>query len=323
MTEYADPTAICATRSTSAGSAPTSAIELGDTINIEVGPLLARSAHVVYTNIVEALLRFVMVSRGRMLLHSACVELDGVGVMLSALTDTGQDRHRAAPAARPRRALPLRRHDGHRPSGNAPGFPKPLTISAHTLRACHADDLTRRVAAAAVPEPSALQGRPLAGADAGRFNLPIMGINAITQMLVPPPKYTVDRLVPCRIDRATRVKELFIIERGAPRLATWTKRDTLDAADREHRRRLRVPALPVPRAGDHHRRPGLPRAAPAASARSWPASSRTSGPGCSPRTRSAGPTRSRTCSRRVIPARPSHRATAPRTASAGPRKARA
>ena len=27
-----------------------------------------------------------------------------------------------------------------------------------------------------------------------RLNIPIMGINALTQILVPPPKYTVDRL---------------------------------------------------------------------------------------------------------------------------------
>jgi dolichol-phosphate mannosyltransferase len=46
-----------------------------------------------------------------------------------------------------------------------------------------------------------------------------MGINAVTQILVPPPKYTVDRLVPCRMTSTTRVSELFIIERGAPRLA--------------------------------------------------------------------------------------------------------
>src|SRR5204863_1792270 len=65
-------------------------VELGEQINILVGPLLARSPHVVYTNIVEALLRFVLVSRDRMLLHSACVTLGGVGVMLSALTDTGK-----------------------------------------------------------------------------------------------------------------------------------------------------------------------------------------------------------------------------------------
>src|SRR5258705_473743 len=65
-------------------------IDFGDQINIVVGPLLAGSPHVVYTNVIEALLRFVMVSRGSMLLHSACISLDGVGVMLSALTDTGK-----------------------------------------------------------------------------------------------------------------------------------------------------------------------------------------------------------------------------------------
>ncbi|MFD0331985.1 hypothetical protein ACFQZC_36985 [Streptacidiphilus monticola] len=42
-----------------------------------------------------------------------------------------------------------------------------------------------------------------------------MGINALTQMLVPPPKYSVDRLVPCRLGSSTRVEELFIIQRGA------------------------------------------------------------------------------------------------------------
>jgi len=55
-----------------------------------------------------------------------------------------------------------------------------------------------------------------------RFNLPIMGINAITQRLVPPPKYAVDRLVPCKIASSARIEELFIIERGAPGSGTWT-----------------------------------------------------------------------------------------------------
>lgn len=45
-------------------------------------------------------------------------------------------------------------------------------------------------------------------------NLPLMGIIALTQMNIPPPKYTVDRLVPCRLADATRVKELFIISQG-------------------------------------------------------------------------------------------------------------
>jgi glycosyltransferase involved in cell wall biosynthesis len=201
---------------------------LDERITLDVGPLLARSSHVVYTNILEPLLRFVMVSRGRMLLHSACVELAGTGVMLSALTDTGKTGT----------VLRLLREHGGRflsddmtvidRSGNACWFPKPLTISAHTLRAVSADDLTRS-------EWRRLQiqsrlhskgGRSIAMA-LSRFNLPIMGINALTQMLVPPPKYTVDRLVPCQIAHDTRVRELFIIERGSPRLADLDKRDAL------------------------------------------------------------------------------------------------
>jgi dolichol-phosphate mannosyltransferase len=204
-------------------------IALGEHIDVEVGPLLARSPHVVYTNVIEALLRFVMVSRDRMLLHSACVELDGTGVMLSALTDTGKTGT----------VLRLLREHGGRflsddmtvvdSDGNAFCFPKPLTISAHTLRAVNADDLTRR-------EWRRLQfqsrlhsksGRSLAVA-LSRFNLPIMGINAITQRLVPPPKYTADRLVNCGFAPTVRVEELFVIERGTPRLAELDRADALE-----------------------------------------------------------------------------------------------
>lgn len=200
----------------------------GEHITIDVGPLLAKSHHVVYTNVLEPLLRFVMVSRGRMLLHSACVELDGVGVMLSALTDTGK----TGTVLRL-----LREHGGKFLSddmtivdreGNASWFPKPLTISSHTLRAVNADDLTRS-------EWRRLQIQSRLHSKGGRsfamtlskFNLPIMGINAITQILVPPPKYTADRLVPCQFTTATKVRELFIIERGRPRLARVDKQDAL------------------------------------------------------------------------------------------------
>jgi dolichol-phosphate mannosyltransferase len=204
-------------------------VELGDQINVVVGPLLARSPHVVYTNIIEALLRFVLVSRGRMLLHSACVTLGGVGVMLSALTDTGK----TATILRL-----LRDHGGRFLSddmtvvdahGNAVCFPKPLTISAHTLRAVNATDLTKK-------EWRRLQWQSRLHSKGGRslaltlakFNVPIMGINAITQMLVPPPKYSVDRLVPCKLGSVTNVEELFIIERGAPLIADLTFEDAVE-----------------------------------------------------------------------------------------------
>ncbi|MEV3858783.1 glycosyltransferase [Streptomyces sp. NPDC050095] len=195
-------------------------VVLGPPITVEVGPLLARSPHVVYTNVVEALLRFVLISRGRMLLHSACLELGGHGVMLSALTDTGKTAT----------ILRLLREHGGRflsddmtvvdASGLAVCFPKPLTISSHTLRAVQAEDLTRKEWRR-LNFQSRLHskgGRSIA-LMLSRFNLPIMGINALTQILVPPPKYSVDRLVPCRLGSRTRVEELFIIERGAPRLS--------------------------------------------------------------------------------------------------------
>ena len=202
--------------------------DIGDRITVDVGPLLARSSHVVYTNILEPLLRFVMVSRGRMLLHSACVEIDGTGIMLSALTDTGKTGT----------VLRLLREHGGRflsddmtvidRSGNAAWFPKPLTISAHTLRAVSADDLSksewRRLQIQS--RLHSKSGRSI-GMLLSRFNLPIMGINALTQMLIPPPKYDVDRLVPCQMTSATRVSELFIIERGSPRLADMAKEEAL------------------------------------------------------------------------------------------------
>ena len=203
-------------------------VQLGETITVTVGRLMARSPHVVYTNVIEALLRFVMVRRGRMLLHSATLTLDGTGVMLSALTDTGK----TATVLRL-----LREHQGKFLSddmtivdahGGAVCFPKPLTISAHTLRAVQSDALSKR-------EWRRLQFQSRLHSKGGRsialilsrFNLPIMGINALTQIMVPPPKYSVDRLVPCRIAPATTVKELFIIERGAPRLSELDLEDTV------------------------------------------------------------------------------------------------
>jgi dolichol-phosphate mannosyltransferase len=113
-------------------------------------------------------------------------------------------------------------------SGTAVCFPKPLTISAHTLRAVQTEDLTpaewRRLQFQSRLHSKG--GRSLALA-LSRFNVPIMGINAITQRMVPPPKYTVDRLVPCRLGSATEVRELFIIERGTPYIADLGPEETL------------------------------------------------------------------------------------------------
>ncbi|HST48570.1 glycosyltransferase [Jatrophihabitans sp.] len=195
-------------------------VEIGEKIEVTCSPALAHSPHVLYTNVIEALLRFIAVSRGVVLLHSACLELDGRGLLLSARTDTGKTGS----------VLKLLREHGARflsddmtilhPDGHATCFPKPLTISHHTLRAVQAGDLTaaewRRLKLQS--RLHSKEGRNFGLVLAG-LNIPIMGINSLTQRIVPPPKYQVDRLVDCRIVRTVEVDNLFVIERGEPVLA--------------------------------------------------------------------------------------------------------
>jgi dolichol-phosphate mannosyltransferase len=194
-------------------------VNIGDKVEVTCSPTLARSPHVLYTNVIEALLRFISVSRGVILLHSACLELDGSGLLLSARTDTGKTGS----------VLKLLREHGARflsddmtiidSTGRATAFPKPLTISHHTLRAVQTGDLTpaewRRLKLQS--RLHSKEGRNFGLVLAG-LNIPIMGVNSLTQRIVPPPKYNVDRLVECNIIRNTTVENLFIIERGEPKL---------------------------------------------------------------------------------------------------------
>jgi dolichol-phosphate mannosyltransferase len=214
VTQYASPAAVRYEEHLGRLGADFS-VEMGDRIQVVVGPMLVRSPHVLYTNIIEALLRFVMVSRGYMLLHSACLELDGRGVMLSALTDTGKTGT----------ILRLLRENESKflsddmtilsAQGVALSYPKPLTISQHTLRAVNAGDLTKKEwrRLRVQSRLHSKEGRGI-GTRLGEMNVPIMSLNAFTQFVVPPPKYDVDRLVPCEQAHTVRVEDLFIIERN-------------------------------------------------------------------------------------------------------------
>jgi len=190
-------------------------LDFCDRIEVALGPLLARSPHVVYTNVVEALLRFVLASRDRVLLHSATLELHGQGLMLTAPTDTGKTGT----------VLRLLREQGAlflsddmtivEPGGRAWCYPKPLTISSHTLRAVNQRSLEARDRLKlAVQSRIHSRGGRSVGSRLADMNLPIMALNAVTQAIVPPPKYMADRLVACEFARSTTVRNLFVIERG-------------------------------------------------------------------------------------------------------------
>jgi dolichol-phosphate mannosyltransferase len=193
-------------------------IDLDNRINVTVSPLLARSNHVVYTNVVEALLRFVLVNKGYMLLHSATISLGEETIMLSAQTDTGKtgtilrllQEHPDISAFLSDDMTIINRE------GEARSFPKPLTISSHTMRAVNKNVLSpfRRLVLGFQSRIHSKEGRQFALLLA-KLNIPIIAINAITQILVPPPKYMINQLVPsARYGDTGMVRQIFIIGRG-------------------------------------------------------------------------------------------------------------
>src|SRR5438094_7758559 len=118
-------------------------ITMGEPVVVQASPLLARSPHVLYTNVIEALLRFLLVSRGYVLLHSASMVVNGRATLLSAQTDTGKTST----------VIQLIRQHGYgflsddmtiiAPDGRAICYPKPMTLSYHTMSSISGGDLKR------------------------------------------------------------------------------------------------------------------------------------------------------------------------------------
>src|SRR5215216_1937318 len=188
-----------------------------DQINIAVSPILRFSRHVLYTNVVEPMLRWSFVRKGYALVHAACVSFDGQAVLVTAQTDTGKT------------STILRTVDNYACSflsddmtivsrdGRVMSFPKPLTISNHTLSAVNANSsLTwwERIALQFQSRLHSKSGRKV-GLNISKSKLPAATMNAIVQMIVPPPKYMVHRLIPkvTYANQATLARAV-IIERG-------------------------------------------------------------------------------------------------------------
>ena len=190
-------------------------IQMGSPITISVNRLLAQSPHVLYTNVVEALLRFLLVSNGYVLLHSASLATNGRATLLSAQTDTGKTST----------VIRLVRERGYTflsddmtiitPDGRALSYPKPMTLSYHTMSVIAGKDLNQRQKAAL-----AIQSRlhSKSGRSVGKFlgglNIPIMSVNSIVQMLVPPPKYHINSLFDCEVGGEAPIQHVILLERG-------------------------------------------------------------------------------------------------------------
>jgi dolichol-phosphate mannosyltransferase len=189
--------------------------QVGERIEVIASPLLQRSPHVLYTNVVEPILRWTFASKGYALVHAACFADGDQAVMLTARTDTGKTTT----------TLKLLDHYPYSflsddltlvcPDGRVLAYPKPLTISRHTVAAVQTPRLSRRERIKLIPQSRlhSRTGRRLAFVLA-KMRIPAATVNAVVQRLIPPPKYDINRLVPtARVAPEARIARLVIIQR--------------------------------------------------------------------------------------------------------------
>ncbi len=200
-----------------------------DPVILDANWLLVWSHHVLYTNMVEPLLRFMLVSRGYVLLHCAAVDSDRGAVVMSALTDTGKTStvlrllmHRSWGFLSDDMAIVA-------PDGTVIGFPKPMTLSSHTMNAVNEGALpvADRIMLGIRSRLHSREGRAV-GHALGRMPVPIVTINSWVQILVPPPKYHVTSLIDCDIVDRSALDSVILMERGEPLAETPTLDATLD-----------------------------------------------------------------------------------------------
>ncbi|MEA2527782.1 MAG: hypothetical protein QOF73_5009 [Thermomicrobiales bacterium] len=193
-------------------------IDYRDTVEVFATPFLARSPHVLYTNVVEPILRWTFVEKGFALVHGACLAFGNDAFIVTARTDTGKTTTVLRVLDnRPDAAFLSDDLTLLAPDGRVLPYPKPLTISRHTLVAVKTPLLSwaERLALVVQSRLHSKTGRRF-GLLLSAARLPMATTNAIVQAVIPPPKYHVQRLVPgVRMASEARLAGLIVIERGA------------------------------------------------------------------------------------------------------------
>lgn len=188
-------------------------------IKVYASPLVNGSPHVLYTNVLEPLLRWSFVRKGYVLMHGACIATDGEALFITAQTDTGKTTT----------ILQLLNEKGNEieflsddmtiltKEGQVLNYPKPLTISLHTLQAarCTPDlDWRGRAFLEVQSRLHSRRGR-MFGMWLSNGTIPGATLNAIVQAIIPPPKFMVNELIPsATIAKNAQFARIVVIERG-------------------------------------------------------------------------------------------------------------
>lgn len=196
-------------------------ITMGDPIDVVASPVLKYSPHVLYTNLVEPILRWTFVRKGWALVHGATVSFGDRAYMITAKTDTGKTTTLLLMLNKQRRGTDSAAFISDdltlvAPDGTVLTYPKPMTISQHTLHAVNSETLPwgLRMVLPFQSRIHSREGRKFALALA-QTKLPMATINTLVQFVVPPPKYHVTQLVPnAKLGHRAKLAGLFVIERG-------------------------------------------------------------------------------------------------------------
>ncbi len=210
-------------------------ITLGEQIQVLASPILAHSPHVLYTNLVEPILRWTFVTKGYALVHGACVAFGDDAYLVTARTDTGKTTTLLLILNQQRRGTDTARFISDdltlvSPDGHVYTYPKPMTISAHTLHAVNSKLLTQgeRLALPFQSRVHSRGGRKFA-LKMTETTLPMATVNAWVQRMIPPPKYHVNQLVPTvKMARQAKLAGLFVIERGEDTITPLDNREAMD-----------------------------------------------------------------------------------------------
>jgi hypothetical protein len=193
-------------------------INFSDRIEISVNILISLSKHVLYANLVEPILRFLMISKGYVLLHSGCMDLDGQGILLSAPADTGKT---TTVLRCLKRGFSFLSDDMTiiRLPEEALCFPKPISISTDTFETAVLSNTSFGAGIKLRSLVHSKGGRQFMR-KLGRYNVPIFTINAIGQAIINPPKSKIEDLVPSvKIQDRTKVVTLCFLQVGGEEIA--------------------------------------------------------------------------------------------------------
>jgi dolichol-phosphate mannosyltransferase len=192
-------------------------------IYIHVNKLLAGSRHVLYVNLVEPLLRFLLILKGFVLLHSACIDTENSGILISAPPDTGKTtlvlkciKNGFSFLSDDMTIIKL--------PDEAICFPKPMTISSHTLQTALDVSNAHHKFSNHMLDGRRMKLRSLIHSKEGRRfmhklgnydRVPIFTINTIGQRIIKPPKFRVEDILQTAIIKTkTKIKGVYFLEMG-------------------------------------------------------------------------------------------------------------